>query len=222
VRSARDADNQLAEVYALGYLAAAHLHEGALVEGRRVAEVALEKVVEHGVSEHFVAALARTAHAALLAASGQLEPAERAATRAVALARRGAGRLEIGLVLAHRAQIQIALGQDATPTLDHARQVVRACPDPGWLPERLAILRRSLRGAASRHEAGPDDGFSGLSEREAALLPLLAGTLSLREIGAVMHVSLNTVKTHSRVLYRKLDVTSRGDAVHRARQLGLL
>jgi LuxR family maltose regulon positive regulatory protein len=66
------------------------------------------------------------------------------------------------------------------------------------------------------------DGTSALSEREAALLPLLAGTLSLREIGAVMHVSVNTVKTHSRLLYRKLDVTSRDDAVHRARQLGLL
>jgi LuxR family maltose regulon positive regulatory protein len=220
VRSARGADNQLAEVYALGYLAAAHLHDGALTEGRRVVDLAMEKVVEPAVSEHFVAALPHTAHAALLSASGQLDGAEPAAARAVDLARRGAGRLEIGFVLANQAQIQIAAGQDGTAALDHARQVVRACPDPGWLPERLAGLRRSLRTAAPRPVAG--DGTSALSEREAALLPLLAGTLSLREIGAVMHVSVNTVKTHSRLLYRKLDVTSRDDAVHRARQLGLL
>ncbi|PZS28177.1 MAG: hypothetical protein DLM61_15280 [Pseudonocardiales bacterium] len=38
-----------------------------------------------------------------------------------------------------------------------------------------------------------------LSDRERELLPLLAGILSQREIGAV----LNTVKTHSRLLYRK-------------------
>lgn len=48
------------------------------------------------------------------------------------------------------------------------------------------------------------------------------GTLSLREIGAVQHVLLYTVKMHSRVLYRKLGVSSRADAVDRVRQLGLL
>ena len=43
-----------------------------------------------------------------------------------------------------------------------------------------------------------------------------------REIGAVLHLSLNTVKTHSRVLYRKLGASSRADAVQRARRIGLL
>ena len=61
-----------------------------------------------------------------------------------------------------------------------------------------------------------------LSERERELLPLLAGTLSQREIGAVLHLSLNTVKTHTRVLFRKLGVSSRVEAVARARELGLL
>ena len=61
-----------------------------------------------------------------------------------------------------------------------------------------------------------------LSERERELLPLLAGTLSQREIGAVLHLSLNTVKTHTRVLFRKLGVSSRSEAVVRARELELL
>ena len=50
----------------------------------------------------------------------------------------------------------------------------------------------------------------------------LASGLSRREIGAELYISLNTVKTHTRELYRKLGVTSREDAVARAEALGLL
>jgi LuxR family maltose regulon positive regulatory protein len=53
------------------------------------------------------------------------------------------------------------------------------------------------------------------------VLRLLAGPLSLREIGDALYVSLNTVKTHARAVYRKLGVTSREEAVARARELGL-
>ena len=38
----------------------------------------------------------------------------------------------------------------------------------------------------------------------------------------MLHLSLNTVKTHGRVLFRKLGVSSRAEAVARARELGLL
>jgi LuxR family transcriptional regulator, maltose regulon positive regulatory protein len=68
----------------------------------------------------------------------------------------------------------------------------------------------------------PGDTSTGLTDREAEILPLLAGTLSLREIGSALHLSLNTIKTHSRGLYRKLGVSSRAEAVQSARQLGLL
>ena len=50
----------------------------------------------------------------------------------------------------------------------------------------------------------------------------LATGLSRREIGEQLYISLNTVKTHTRELYRKLDATSRADAVARAEALGLL
>ncbi len=59
-------------------------------------------------------------------------------------------------------------------------------------------------------------------QRERELLPLLAGRLSQREIGTVLQLSLNTVKTHGRLLFRKLGVSSRAEAVARARALGLL
>jgi LuxR family maltose regulon positive regulatory protein len=61
-----------------------------------------------------------------------------------------------------------------------------------------------------------------LSEREQVVLRYLPTTLSAGEIAGELYVSLNTVKTHIKSIYRKLDTNRRRDAVHRARQLQLL
>ncbi|MBO2447417.1 AAA family ATPase [Actinomadura barringtoniae] len=61
-----------------------------------------------------------------------------------------------------------------------------------------------------------------LSARELEVLGHLAGMLTTEEIAQEMYVSINTVKTHLKSIYRKLAVTRRGDAVRRARQLSLL
>jgi len=61
-----------------------------------------------------------------------------------------------------------------------------------------------------------------LTQGEARVLRYLPSNLSAREIAAELYLSLNTVKTHQRHLYRKLDVRSRSQAVERARALGLL
>jgi LuxR family maltose regulon positive regulatory protein len=61
-----------------------------------------------------------------------------------------------------------------------------------------------------------------LSERELSVLRYLPSRLSNREIGDELYVSLNTVKSHLKTIYRKLDVDRREEAVRRARQLGLL
>jgi LuxR family maltose regulon positive regulatory protein len=54
------------------------------------------------------------------------------------------------------------------------------------------------------------------------VLQSLPTHLSLREIAAVMRVSENTVKTQAHAIYRKLDASSRSEAVDRAQALGLL
>ena len=54
------------------------------------------------------------------------------------------------------------------------------------------------------------------------MLRLLPSRLSQREIAAELYVSFNTIRTHTRVIFRKLGVTSRTEAVARARELGLL
>ncbi|MBI4933736.1 MAG: response regulator transcription factor, partial [Actinobacteria bacterium] len=61
-----------------------------------------------------------------------------------------------------------------------------------------------------------------LTDREMAVLRYLPTQMSLREIAAELFVSLNTVKTHSSAIYRKLAVTDRKAAVHAARSLHLL
>jgi LuxR family maltose regulon positive regulatory protein len=87
------------------------------------------------------------------------------------------------------------------------------------LSEVLNLLGGKV--AASR----PPDGRplrERLSESEIRVLRYLPTNLTMKEIAGELCVSMNTVKTHFRHLYAKLDVHRRGDAVERARGLGLL
>jgi ATP/maltotriose-dependent transcriptional regulator MalT len=68
----------------------------------------------------------------------------------------------------------------------------------------------------------PNSRAEPLTAREEAVLRFLAGTLSLREISQEMYVSLNTVKSHTRAIYRKLGVSNRHDAIRRGRELAIL
>jgi LuxR family maltose regulon positive regulatory protein len=61
-----------------------------------------------------------------------------------------------------------------------------------------------------------------LSGREREVLSLLSGMLSTAEVASELYISVNTVKTHLKSIYRKLAATHRGEAVRRARQLELL
>jgi LuxR family maltose regulon positive regulatory protein len=175
------------------------------------------------VSEHFVACLPHLAAAALQAASGEPGAAVETSGRALALARRGAGQLETAVILGVHARARAAAGEDGSRWLARARAIVRSCPDPGDVSVRLARIR--LPGGPRLDETNSRRDVPGtvvLSARERQLLPLLAGSLSQREIGVVLHLSINTVKTHSRVLFRKLGVSCRRAAVARARELELL
>ncbi len=62
----------------------------------------------------------------------------------------------------------------------------------------------------------------GLSEREHQVLRLLATELSGPEIAGELFVSVNTLRTHTKHIFSKLDVKTRRAAVRRAADLGLL
>jgi LuxR family maltose regulon positive regulatory protein len=61
-----------------------------------------------------------------------------------------------------------------------------------------------------------------LSQRELEVLKLIAQGLSNREISERLFLALSTVKGHSRIIFDKLQVQRRTEAVARARELGLL
>jgi LuxR family maltose regulon positive regulatory protein len=60
-----------------------------------------------------------------------------------------------------------------------------------------------------------------LSEREREIARFLPTPLTNAEIASQLYISLNTLKTHLRSIYRKFDVRSRDAASKRAQELGL-
>jgi LuxR family maltose regulon positive regulatory protein len=61
-----------------------------------------------------------------------------------------------------------------------------------------------------------------LTKAELRVLRFMPSHMSFREIGALLQVSTNTVKTQGLAVYRKLDVSCRSEAVARGREIGLL
>ena len=98
---------------------------------------------------------------------------------------------------------------DARLSLDRADEILDRLPDPGALPSRSAELRQML--AAPHHHA--TEFGEQLSDRETAVLGLLAEGLSQRQIAGQLFISHNTVKSHLKTAYRKLGVASREDAI---------
>ena len=94
-----------------------------------------------------------------------------------------------------------------------AERTLAGCPDAGMLVARVRRLRQTLE---QLRLADP------LTPAERRVLELLPTQLTAAQIAARLFVTTNTVKTHTRRLYVKLGVTTRTEAVERARDLGLL
>jgi DNA-binding CsgD family transcriptional regulator len=80
---------------------------------------------------------------------------------------------------------------------------------------RLAAVQDLLRAERAGGALG-----DALTDRERDVLRLLAGSLSLGEIARELHLSFNTVKTHTQAVYRKLGAHSRPEAVAIGRRNG--
>jgi LuxR family transcriptional regulator, maltose regulon positive regulatory protein len=61
-----------------------------------------------------------------------------------------------------------------------------------------------------------------LSQRELEVLRLLDSELTGPEIARELYVTLNTLRTHTKRIFTKLDAKTRAAAVHRARERGLI
>jgi LuxR family maltose regulon positive regulatory protein len=224
VRIARANGNHLAAMHASGGLAAIEFELGDLASaGARVAD-AVALAEEHDLSEHWASSLSMAVRGQLLEGREELETADEALVRATELARRGVASIEIAYSLLALAGIRQRLGrhEDAERIYEQARAAVADCEDPGILNNWLGRTARALR--FTPHAQAPKAGASHdpLSDAELSVLRLLRSQLSQREIAGELHLSFNTIKTHTRNIYRKLDVAERRDAVARARELSLI
>jgi LuxR family maltose regulon positive regulatory protein len=124
---------------------------------------------------------------------------------------------ECRIVLA-RAALRVNGPVAAGELLGEARSALDRTPDADvlreWFDQTIAEVDLALSSTA--------DADWSLTTAELRVLRFMPSHLSFREIADRLFVSPNTVKTHARGIYRKLGVSSRGNAVDRARGAGLV
>jgi DNA-binding NarL/FixJ family response regulator len=91
-----------------------------------------------------------------------------------------------------------------------------------WPARKIAGAVRLVGLGRTVFEVQERTGAVGLSDRERAVLELMASGATNPEIGDQLHLSRHTVKEHLSAVYRKLGVRNRTEAVQRAQRLGLL
>ena len=209
-------------VGSLGLLALVDAEQGRNDAAERSAREAIGFAREHFEADSWLVSLAHLGLALACAATGRLDEAEREALRGERLRRSAQPTVGHAHALLVLAQVRVARSRltSAASDLKRARAMIEEFPDPGRLPAIASTLEQHL--ATARASVGNGRVAESPSEAELAVLRCLATGLSRREIGAQLYISLNTVKTHNRELYRKLGATSRAEAVARGEALGLL
>ncbi len=166
----------------------------------------------------------RTVEGQLAHRDGDLDAARSLLRRAVHLARTFGE--APGLVDALTSLAEVELdghdGKAAYAALSEARDVVDNDPVLPQSVLRLEEVERRAGRTAVRSAQQKGLLVEELTDRERAVLRALTGDATQREIGAELFLSINTVKGYTRVLYRKLGVECRRDAVREARALGLV
>jgi LuxR family maltose regulon positive regulatory protein len=197
--------------------AVAELEAGSVGVAHDLAASAIEFADEHRIGEAPQISLAHS-----VVARTTIEPATAmpAAQRGVQLARRSPEAVMLTYALASAADVGFEQRHaDADALLAEARSIVDRCVDPGIAGRYLARVE-ARHGRADRPHV--DQLVEELTERELSVLRYLPSQLSQREIASELYVSLNTVKTHCKAIYRKLGVEGRKPAVQAARDHGLL
>ena len=120
------------------------------------------------------------------------------------------------------AQGYLAKDEPRDLQMEQLRQIVHGQP-----PLSPGIARRILSHFSGR-DLMPDRGQElrkaehDLTEREVEVLRLIAKGYSRPEVAEILGLSLNTVSTHTKAIYHKLDISRRAEAVVEAVRLGLI
>jgi LuxR family maltose regulon positive regulatory protein len=186
-----------------------------------LSERARSRVEGCGLADYPIVALVYAVSALARSHGGSVDDAH----RDLRTSRRLVGRL-VDFAPWYEAQTRVALARaslglsdvaGARALLDEAARLVRRVPESptlrGWLMEAYSQLETATGSAG--------DGLT-LTASELRVLRMLPTHLSFPAIANQLFVSTNTVKTHVRALYRKLDASSRSEAVSHAAAAGLL
>jgi len=118
--------------------------------------------------------------------------------------------------------VRLAAGHGLVQTVASGGiEVVEAVERLAWQapPSWLARLRRAAVPGDGTQDVLDHGLVETLTERELEVLRLLPSRLTLREISDELFISINTLKFHLRVIYRKLNCTSRAEAAEAARAM---
>lgn len=211
-------------IFTRGLRAAIELDEGNAAQAEDLAGDAVAMTQRAELEEHPFTAMAQIVSGAVHGRRGDLAEAKDKIERGIQLAERARSWFMTAYGLLALAEIRHHEHDAAAARrlLARARGILDALPHPGPGLSRVEQTEKALRLRAARRRDTASAPFWELSERELAVLRLLASRLSQREIAAELYVSFNTVKSHTRSIFRKLGVNSRADAVERARGHGLL
>jgi LuxR family transcriptional regulator, maltose regulon positive regulatory protein len=207
---------RLVRMVTLSFLSFVATDEGHLekAESRAREAVALvERLRPYGVPQTSVATIAL---GRALAERGKLEEAEKELESGLSARRRLPGLSPwptlIGLLALAPVRAERGDRAGGRAALAEARTILEAYPDAGIFPELLERQERKLRARKPREGQLNEE----LTESELDVLRLLGGDLSTRQMAQSLYVAPSTVRTQVKSIYRKLGVSSRGQAVEEA------
>jgi LuxR family maltose regulon positive regulatory protein len=208
-------------ILADSHLATICMARGEWARAAELVEMAQSAIQQHHVEDYSTSVLTYAAAGRLALNRGDLKAANSELTRAMRV--RPVCTYVIP-TLSVRVRLHLATTYWSIGHASTARYLVREIEDIllhrpalGELLNQFATLKSLVSSTASGAQGGPP-----LSPAELRLLPYLQTYLTIPEIGARLFVTRNTVSTEVGSIYRKLGVSSRGEAVRRATQLGLI
>jgi LuxR family maltose regulon positive regulatory protein len=212
-------DQPLLRMVSLSYLSIVATDEGRQEEAESLAREAAALVVGFGLQVVPQSSWAPIALGYALAKRGELVEAQTELERGLSARRGLSGMSAWPTLIALLALARVLSGRGdrggARAVLSEAQTMLQERPDAGIFP---GLLERELR--KRRQQNGSLDGE--MTERELAVLRLLVGELSASQIAQSLYVSPSTVRSHVKSIYRKLEVSSRKDAVEEARARSLV
>ncbi len=208
---------------ALAQLALIAATTSSWAEADHLIDRALDLVDEHRLGELVPQVLVFAVAALARAKRGEMVAAHRLGLHARTLLSRFSHfavwlSIEARVVLG-RTDLLLGDPESARMLAVEARELLAQVPDAGTLPESIDALFAAI--AAGKHAESALN-VTPLTTAERRVLAYLPTHLSFQAMAQDLFVSRNTVKTQAISIYRKLGVSSRGDAVARSRELGLL